>query len=402
MRYRFGDFVLDAHTQELTRGGQAVALSGKPMLLLIALVERPGELLTRAELRDRLWAGDTFVDFDGNLNAAARRLRSALGDSAGEPRWVETLAGRGYRFVGELLLDEPLPPPARARAPGRRGVRLALAVLIALAGLSSLSMILPGRASRVRLAVAPVKALDGATTLSAMLTEELIGQLGALDGERLEVFGSSAGSEAVAKADYVLEGSVSAQGDRVRVLTRLVTVRRGTIVWSEMFECSIGHLFAIERKIAQRVRRSVGAGDRTTGERARPSELDPAAAHGYLAGSEHLRRGRTDAALRELAAAVRAEPAFALAHARLARARLAARQFGAARQSAYAALRIDFTLAEAHRVLGLVELEERHDVAAAERSLRRALDLDGGDAGTRTALDRVAALSRESGNERQR
>src|SRR5438309_967221 len=96
---RFGVFELDLHAGELRRQGMRVRLQEQPFQLLVQLLEKPGEVVTREELRNRLWPADTFVDFDHSLNAAIRRLRDALGDSAENPRFVETVARRGYRFL---------------------------------------------------------------------------------------------------------------------------------------------------------------------------------------------------------------------------------------------------------------------------------------------------------------
>ena len=99
---RFSTFEVDLHTGELRQRGQRVKLQEQPLHVLAALLERPGELVTREDLQKKLWPADTFVDFDHSLNAAIRRLRDALGDSAEKPRFVETVARRGYRFLAPL------------------------------------------------------------------------------------------------------------------------------------------------------------------------------------------------------------------------------------------------------------------------------------------------------------
>src|SRR5258705_2528474 len=98
----FGSFEVNLQTGELRRAGQKVKLQEQPFQVLAALLERPGEIITREELRNRLWPADTFVDFDHSLNAAIKRLRDALGESAETPIFVETLARRGYRFIGKV------------------------------------------------------------------------------------------------------------------------------------------------------------------------------------------------------------------------------------------------------------------------------------------------------------
>ncbi len=100
--FRFGIFEADPRTGELRKQGRRLSLQGQPFEILIMLLERPGELVTRSEIRERLWADGTFVDFDHSLNTAVNKIRDALGDSAGNPRFVETLARRGYRFVAPV------------------------------------------------------------------------------------------------------------------------------------------------------------------------------------------------------------------------------------------------------------------------------------------------------------
>jgi DNA-binding winged helix-turn-helix (wHTH) protein len=99
-RIRFGDFDVDLRTAELLRAGRPVHIQEKPFQVLTLLLDRPGELVTREGLRQALWPADTFVDFDVGLNTAIRKLRDALGDSADNPRFIETLPRRGYRFNG--------------------------------------------------------------------------------------------------------------------------------------------------------------------------------------------------------------------------------------------------------------------------------------------------------------
>src|SRR5262245_19538248 len=114
--YRFGTFELDARTGELRRRGLKVRLRGRPIEILLVLLERRGELVTRDELRTRLWPADTFVDFDHGLNSAMNKLREGLGDTAGNPRFIETVPRQGYRFAGPVELIEAPPTPAAAPA----------------------------------------------------------------------------------------------------------------------------------------------------------------------------------------------------------------------------------------------------------------------------------------------
>ena len=114
---RFGTFELDLAAGELRKNGRKVRLQDQPFQLLAALVEKPGEVVTREDLKDKLWPGNTYVDFDRSLNTAASKLRDALGDSASSPRFIETLPRRGYRFLPSIEASGDVEEPAAAREP---------------------------------------------------------------------------------------------------------------------------------------------------------------------------------------------------------------------------------------------------------------------------------------------
>src|SRR5437879_3472760 len=113
-RVRFDPFEVDLHTHELWKYGTRIRLVGQPFEILALLLSKPGELVTRDELRSRLWPGDTFVDFNHGLNAAVNKLREAFSDSAESPRYIETLPRRGYRFIAKI---EPQTAPAKRPDP---------------------------------------------------------------------------------------------------------------------------------------------------------------------------------------------------------------------------------------------------------------------------------------------
>src|SRR6187402_1850719 len=205
---RFGAFELDVRLRELRRGTSRVRLQEQPFEILRLMLERPGDVVTREQLRQRLWPNGTFVDFEHSLNAAVKRLRAALGDDAENPRFVETLPRRGYRFIASLNAAEPAALPAAAPA-----------------------------TPRVRLAVLPFTNLSedpGQDYFSDGLTEEMISQLGGLYRGRVGVLarwssmvfkGTSRRASEIGealRADYLLEGSVRRDGDRVRITARLV------------------------------------------------------------------------------------------------------------------------------------------------------------------------------------
>ena len=163
---RFGSFELYLRSRELQNGATRIRLQEQPFEILLMMLERPGDVVTRDELRDRLWPQGTFVDFEHSLNAAVKRLRSALGDEADNPRFVETLPRRGYRFIGTLT-QEPTPQPS---APPK--VRLAVLPFVDLSECSEHGYFADG------------------------LTEEMIAQLGQLCKTRIGVISRWAKSDA--------------------------------------------------------------------------------------------------------------------------------------------------------------------------------------------------------------
>src|SRR5579871_1755095 len=119
--FRFGVFEADEAAAELRRQGLRVKLHSQPFQVLIMLLERPSELVTREEMRQQLWGTDTFVDFDHGLNTAVNKIREALDDSASQPRYIETVSGKGYRFIAPVRLREPEGEAAAANAAGVPG-----------------------------------------------------------------------------------------------------------------------------------------------------------------------------------------------------------------------------------------------------------------------------------------
>src|SRR5215472_234256 len=110
LKYQFDQFEADVNAAELRRNGMRLRLQMQPFQVLVALLERPRDVVTREELRQRLWPQDTFVDFDHGLNTAMAKLRDVLGDSAASPKYIETIAKRGYRFLGEVSALQEQPP----------------------------------------------------------------------------------------------------------------------------------------------------------------------------------------------------------------------------------------------------------------------------------------------------
>ncbi|MGE5325835.1 MAG: winged helix-turn-helix domain-containing protein, partial [Deltaproteobacteria bacterium] len=274
---RFGVFEADLRAGELRKEGLRIKLQEKPFQLLAALLERPGEVVSREELREKLWPGDTFVDFDHGINIAVNKLREALGDAAESARYVETLARRGYRFIGAVdavvssngqvgaiadssastpsplpanvghLSSEPLPSsllPTRAAlaSHSRAGTIVLLVMVILVAGYGGWRIHAPRPhhgSGKIMLAVLPFENLSGNPEqdyFSDGLTEEMITQLGRMHPERLGVIarttmmqyqGTKKSAAEIGRelgADYILEGSVRRAEDRVRITAQLIQV----------------------------------------------------------------------------------------------------------------------------------------------------------------------------------
>jgi len=237
--FRFDSFELDVQWRELRRGKDRIRLQDQPFEVLCMMLERPGDLVTREELAKRLWPQGTFVDFEHSLNAAIKRLRTALGDDAINPRFVETLPRRGYRFIAALTENHA-------------GVMTPLA-----------------QADRsTRLAVLPFTNSSGEAGqghFSDGLTEEVIMRLGRLRRGHLSViarWSSLAFKAGTNRArdigetllvDYLLEGSVRREGDRVRITAWLVDASSETHVWTDVYERHLIDCLAVQSDVAARI-----------------------------------------------------------------------------------------------------------------------------------------------------
>jgi TolB-like protein len=225
-RFRFATFELDVGSGELCEGARRIRLQDQPFEILRTMLERPGEVVTRDELRRRLWPEGTFVDFEHSLNAAVKRLRAALGDTADNPRFVETLPRRGYRFIAKL-------DGAAERTDAAAAMQ--------------------GR-PQVRLVVLPFANLSGDPAqeyFSDGLTEELIAQIGAACRGQIGVLarwssmafkGSSQRAREIGEAlqaSHLLEGTVRCDADRVRITARLIEAANETPLWSELYDLDL-------------------------------------------------------------------------------------------------------------------------------------------------------------------
>ena len=370
---RFGAFELDMRLRELRKGATRIRLQEQPFEILRLMLERPGDVVTRDQLRERLWPDGTFVDFEHSLNAAIKRLRAALGDDADNPRFVETLPRRGYRFIARLDRVAEQPPMR--------------------------SVIQPS----CRLAVLPFSNLSEDSSqeyFSDGLTEEMIAQLGRLCRGRIGIIarwssmvfkGTSRRAREIGealRADYLLEGSVRREGDRVRITARLVETAGETHLWAETYERNLTDCLAVQSDVAAHIARSLAMELTADSDAPRTSECDPAAYQAYLKGRYYWNKPFDDGLNEAIAFYERAlatSPHFSAAHGALARARVARAVFyhelprqalQAARASAARAIELDRSSYEG--LVANAEVLRMHDFdwAGAEAAYMEALALN--------------------------
>ncbi|MFZ0619193.1 MAG: winged helix-turn-helix domain-containing protein [Candidatus Acidiferrales bacterium] len=301
LTYRFGAFEVDADAQQLRKHGAKLKLYRQSFQILLMLLERPGEVITREEMRKRIWPEGTFVDFEHGLNTAIRNLRRALSDSAENPSFIETLPRVGYRFCGRIekkfpgsaaegtrLLspgapDAKLPMQAAADGDdsrighrkiwGRWQVPVAAAVLL-VAALGVYTRWLgpharsDARDGRIMIVVLPFQNLTGDAGQDYFadgFTEEMIAKLGPLDPEHLEVIARTS-AMAYKNANlpfneigrrlgvqYALEGAVQRDEDNVRISTQLIRTKDQTCLWSHQYDRKLSGSLAVQDEIAREI-----------------------------------------------------------------------------------------------------------------------------------------------------
>ena len=280
VRFRFGPFDLDPRSRELREGAKRQRLQEQPFAILRLLLEHPGRVITRDEFRQQLWPDGTFVDFEHSLNAAVKRLRAALGDDADNPRFIDTVPRRGYRFIAPVSTDGPTGPATPHR--------------------------LARTTPALRLAVLPFANLsrDPAEQYFADgLTEEMIAQLGRLCRERVGIVAKTSSAVAHAthhtveaigaalRADYLLEGGVRSHGDRVRITARLVDTTSATHLWADSYERPLTDYLSVQVDVAARIAQSLATGLLDTRPTATGAETSHAEAYqAYLKGRYHWNR----------------------------------------------------------------------------------------------------------------
>jgi TolB-like protein/DNA-binding winged helix-turn-helix (wHTH) protein/Flp pilus assembly protein TadD len=420
----FGPYEFSPYSGELRKEGMRVRLEGQPLAILEMLLGRPGELVTRDELQAKLWPGDTFVDFEHSLNAAVKRLRAALNDSADQPRYIETLARRGYRFIapvntadagGERAASVAIPSaePVSRNVYGRRRWLEAVVALFVVAvavwywrewrhGLTT-----PAGPVIHSLAVLPLQNLGGDPSQDYFadgMTEELIGRLSRIHGLRvisrtsaMHFKNTQLSVPEIAKmlgVDAIVEGSVVREGRQVRVHAQLIRAATDEHIWTEEYQREYRSLLDVQaevaRSIAEQIEVSLTPEDRAGLASTHP--VDPEAHENYLKGRYYFNQ-RTEFALNKSIAsfhqAITRDSGYALAYSGLADAyaMLGFRggfpskdSLSRARTAALKAIELDDSLAEPHASLAFLVETHEWDWTTAEREYKRALELNPGDA----------------------
>lgn len=416
--YSFGQFAIDVDQKVLLQNGVPLAVTPKVFETMLVLVENAGRVVDKETLMVRVWPG-TFVE-EANLTFNITQLRKALGDSARKPEFVETVSRRGYRFIAPVVVTrtEPMVPVESPRPSVSRvskawlGIIAISIIVVALGGgwwlRNRRTRVTQPPTGKLMLAVLPFQNLTGDGSqdyFSDGLTEEMITQLGSLDPRHLGVIARTSVmhyKNSLAPLDqigrelnvqYVLEGSVRRESDKVRITAQLIQIKDQTHLWSREYDRDVSHLLLLQEQIAQEV-----AGDiQLTIENnqhpaeARQASLTPEAYEAYdlyLKG-EYFFNKRTgygfEQAITYFLRATEKDPSSARAYAGLAdcyaligaySGRSQAEFMPKAREAALRAITLDETLAEAHTALALIVQNYDWDWQTAGREFQRAIELN--------------------------
>jgi len=430
---RFGTYEVSLQSGELRKSGVKIRVQQQPMKLLEILLERPGDLVTREELRSRIWANESFGDFDQAVNIAIAKLRGALGDSAENPRYIETLPKRGYRFIAEVtVVDTDVPTKSPESADGdRRGTepehqlqdaeltvtskpglwptRRVIVVLTLVLSLLILAVWLfhshdhPPTGIR-SLAVLPLDNLSGDPTQDYFadgMTDELITDLAQIRALRVISRTSLMGYKGVRKplpeiarelnVDAVVEGTVLRSGDQVRITAQLIQAPADKHLWAESYEGNLRDTLTLQKEVARTIAEQIRI-EVTPREQAALKSvkaIDPEAYEAYLKGRYFWNKRTADGlkkAVDYFNQAIAKDPNYAAAYSGLADtyALLGDWQYAVmtpkeamprAKAAAMKALELDDSLGEAHASLAFCLDGFDWNFEAADREFRRSIEL---------------------------
>ena len=432
---RFGDFLLDPKGGELRKAGHRIKLQPQPFKVLSILASRPGEAVTREEIQQQVWGGETFVDFERGLNVCVQQIRAALGDDPDRPRFVETLPKRGYRFLASVERVEGTDTAARSisYAQGADGASVAVAsavsrgsaarrsvgrqalIVFALAGVLVLSLYFGGARSWIlaRHAAGPIRSIailpfdnysgdPEQQYFTDGMTEALTAEMGKIHGLRVPSRTSvmlykreKKPLQQIARelnVDALVEGSVMRSGDRVGVTVQLLDGARDQHLWGESYERDSSDVITLEhdlaRTIAEKLKLNLSAGDQLRLNS--PGKVNPEAYAAYLHGRFYWSKRTIEdfhKSIEYYEQAVAQDSNYAPAYAGLADAYALLgsspndalppnEAMPKAKAAAQKALQLDDGLAEAHASLAYVSMVYDWDWSAAEKEFHRAIDLN--------------------------
>jgi TolB-like protein/DNA-binding winged helix-turn-helix (wHTH) protein/Flp pilus assembly protein TadD len=435
---RFGTYEVSLQSGEVRKAGLRIRVQQQPMKLLEILLEHPGEVVTREELRSRVWPSESFGDFDQALNIAIGKLRIALGDSAESPRFIETLPKRGYRFIADVSVvdtdgrpkrQEPVAgdPPATDPGPKIQGIGLAVApqrrllptrwiiaalALVVIVSLAILSVWVfrsraPAPTGIRSIAVLPLENLSGDASQNYFadgMTDELITDLAQISALRvisrtsvMVYKGARKPLPQIARelnVDAVVEGTVLRSGDQVRITAQLIEASTDKHLWSQSYEGELRDTLALQNRVASAIADQIRI-NLTPQEQAALKNVkvvNPEAYESYLKGRYFWNKRTADGlkvALAYFKQAVEEDPKYAQAYSGLAdtyallgdwqyAVMTPKKAFPKAKAAAIKALELDSTLGEAHNSLAFVLDGFDWDFDAAGKEFQRAIELNPG------------------------
>jgi TolB-like protein/DNA-binding winged helix-turn-helix (wHTH) protein/Tfp pilus assembly protein PilF len=413
-RLSFGPYEANLHSGELRKHGIKIRLQAQPFQLLAMLLERPGQLVTREEICQKLWSADTFVDFDHSLGTAINKIREVLNDSAAEPRFVETLPRRGYRFIAPVVSLDPDPElprlpaePARTAPKSRLrfrviGAGIAAAFLAAALitwnlqdGREWLLLKLTTQPPVRSIAVLPLMNLSSDPDQQYFadgVTDELITNLAQISSLRvishtsaMAYLGTHKSGPQIARelgVDALVEGSVVRSGNRVRITTQLIHAASDRHLWAHSYDRELIDVLTVQGEVAREIAESISLRltPQETVQLARSHPVNPEVALLYFKGSYFLSKLDAPRAREIFTEAIRLDPDSAESWAGLADALhtmgAVGNDFDAfpqARDAANKALEIDPAQAQALMVLGVVSFLYDWNPAASEGFFRQSI-----------------------------
>ena len=409
--FRFGVFELEPKARELRKAGIRLRLQPQPFQILMLLVERAGQIVTREELTQKLWSSETYVEYDRSLNRAVVKLRDVLGDSAESPRFIETLPKTGYRFIAPVTGSSPVvavekeQPRPRASNPARWLFSVVvLAVVMAYVAVKIFRH--PPLAPAIHsIAVLPLSNLSGDASQDYFadgMTEELISDLSQVSALRVISRTSVMQYKNTTKSlrdigrelnvDAIVEGSVERSGGRVRINAQLIYAPTDTHLWAKRYQRDLGDVLALQDDvagaIAREIRIKLTASEQTRLASSHP--INPQAHENYLKGLFHIRK-RTETDLVKSIAyfqqAIEIDPSYAMAYAGLADAYALQgsllymvfppkEAMPKSKAAAIRALQLDDSLGEAYATLAYIETLYDWDWQKSENDFIRAIELN--------------------------